>query len=108
MANLEFNANTSEALSCPNNIDKFTVDSSLGNGTLTYKIGLLTKQEFDLINKNNLASREFWLASPAFYTEKGPMIFSSVKVTLGSQVLEVRSVTTIKENLQYLGGDLVW
>ena len=56
------------SLKCTNENDKFTVDSSNGNGALTYPVGLLTVPEAKLANyssSNYLNSGQyFWLASP--------------------------------------------
>lgn len=40
--------NHTPTLICPNNNDKFTLNSNLGNGALTYPIGLLTSDELSM------------------------------------------------------------
>ena len=46
----------SPSLLCTNNADKFTVSSSIGNGLLSYPIGLLTLDEYVLSGVGNTSS----------------------------------------------------
>ena len=55
----------SSDLTCTNDIDKFTVSSSIGNGALTYPIGLLTSSEAHLWGENAKNNDlDYWLSSP--------------------------------------------
>lgn len=70
---LSFNSSAdSSNLTCPNRVDRFTVNSTNGNGNLTYPVGLITKQEQTLSyvsGKSPLATGNYyWTLSPAgFY-----------------------------------------
>ena len=63
-------------LTCPNERDRFTVSSSIGNGKLTYPIGMLTASEAFLANDGNQTNsylksgNTFFTMSPStFYRE---------------------------------------
>ena len=63
-------------LTCPNERDRFTVSSSIGNGKLTYPIGMLTASEAFLANDGNQTNsylksgNTFFTMSPStFYNE---------------------------------------
>ena len=54
---------TSVDLSCPRKVDSFTVnESSVGNGDLTYPIGLLTAQEVNLMGID--PENSYWTLTP--------------------------------------------
>jgi hypothetical protein len=66
---------TTPSLKCTNENDKFTVESSNGNGALTYPVGLLTVPEAKLANygsSNYLNNgQNVWLASPFYFGNGG-------------------------------------
>ena len=66
---------TTPSLKCTNENDKFTVESSNGNGALTYPVGLLTVPEAKLANygsSNYLNNGQYvWLASPCYFGNGG-------------------------------------
>ena len=63
------------SLKCPNNNDKFTMSSTLGNGKLTYPVALITSDEIayaggSAYNYNTgryIANTEFYLHTPSYY-----------------------------------------
>ena len=62
------------SLKCPNNNDKFTTDSTLGNGKLTYPVALITSDEIayagglalDYNTNSYIANKEFYLHTPSY------------------------------------------
>ena len=66
---------TTPSLKCTNENDKFTVESSNGNGALTYPVELLTVPEAKLANygsSNYLNNgQNVWLASPFYFGNGG-------------------------------------
>ena len=63
------------SLVCPNNNDKFTTDSTLGNGKLTYPVALITSDEiayagglaYDYSTGGYISNTEFYLHTPSYY-----------------------------------------
>ena len=62
------------SLKCPNNNDKFTMSSTLGNGKLTYPVALITLDEiayaggsaYNYNTSNYIANTEFYLHTPSY------------------------------------------
>lgn len=63
--------NNTPRLTCPNKEDRFTVsDDTLGNASLKYPIGLLTADEYMLLNTKNynnymFRGKNYWTMTPA-------------------------------------------
>ena len=63
------------SLKCPNNNDKFTKSSTLGNGKLTYPVALITSDEiayaggsaYNFNTSSYIANTEFYLHTPSYY-----------------------------------------
>ena len=59
------------SLKCPNNNDKFTKSSTLGNGKLTYPVALITSDEIAYAGGSaayyNTSNTEFYLHTPSYY-----------------------------------------
>ena len=63
------------SLKCPNNNDKFTMSSTLGNGKLTYPVALITSDEiayaggsaYNYNTSSYIANTEFYLHTPSYY-----------------------------------------
>ena len=63
------------SLKCPNNNDKFTMSSTLGNGKLTYPVALITSDEiayaggsaYNYNTSSHIANTEFYLHTPSYY-----------------------------------------
>lgn len=57
-------------LVCKNRIDSFTTSAINGNGRLTYPVGLLTKDEADLIGiSQRTTCASYWLVSPSAFRD---------------------------------------
>lgn len=62
------------SLVCPNDNDKFTTDSTLGNGKLTYPVALITSDEiayaggsaYNYNTRSSIANKEFYLHTPSY------------------------------------------
>ena len=81
-----YSNNPNPSLVCPNDNDKFTVDSKNGNGKLTYPVGLITLDEAVFSGFNTKFSKEndyhdttnylytnnnYWTLSPVLMTDSG-------------------------------------
>ena len=106
-----YEANNS-SLYCANTNDKFTVSSSLGNGKLTYPVGLLTSPEAKLANvsvDNYLTSGlEYWLISPTANTKTSTVSTINIQKIYEQGVedsLGVRPVISLKPNTEFTEGD---
>ena len=64
------------SLKCPQNNDKFTISSSLGNGNLTYPVGLLTPDEVVYAGgKYATSNSSYYLYSGQYYWTISPLGF---------------------------------
>ena len=103
----------SVTLSCPQVADSFSVSSSVGNGQLSYPVGLLTADEFVFAGMSGMyvetSSTYFdkelgWTMSPAF---SGSLFglgdtWSDIAAT-SSKI--VRPVVSLKPGTNYIGGN---
>ena len=66
-AYLQFKEYSVSDLSCTNTTDKFSVSNS--NAQLTYKVGLMSGPEMNIMNKSNArkTGQSYWLASPGYF-----------------------------------------
>ena len=102
-------------LSCTNITDRFSVSNP--NAPLTYKVGLMSSPEMNIINNSNArkAGGNYWLGSPYYYSISQR---SSVAVgnyvggnsgNIYSNVLDnnigVRPAISLKPGVKYLDGD---
>lgn len=68
-ADIMFHSKLNRDLTCPNKNDQFTVSSSLGNGKLTYPVGLLTAGEATIAGNEVVGSGVYyWLMSPGVFS----------------------------------------
>lgn len=100
--------NNSADLSCSNVTDKFSVSDKIGNGKLTYPIGMLTQNEFVLagrtvgyLNTNISTSSYSWLLSPHSYS----YMFYMGGHALATDKLVVRPSVSLKNGLMVYAGD---
>ena len=111
------------SLSCARNIDKFTVNSSNGNGALDYPVGLLTADEMMLAGGNiNTVNSNFYLYTGKNYYGMSPNDFSDENayefgITLDGRVhyegsfgkltnsYGVRPAISLKASISVGGGD---
>ena len=61
----------SPVLTCPTASDKFTVNTSNGNGALTYPVGLITADEVVMAGDGNSSyylytNQDYWVGSPSY------------------------------------------
>ena len=75
-ANTRLSTNKTPTLKCQNTKDKFTINTSNGNGALTYPVGLITADEVTYAggtyaSKNSslylYTGQYFWVLSPSFF-----------------------------------------
>ncbi len=103
-------------LTCPNERDRFTVSSSIGNGMLTYPIGMLTAPEAFLANDGNQAnsylksSNTFFTMSPStFYRDNQSAIAISPSGVYNESALVwygygLRPVISLKPDVEIASG----
>ena len=134
--NYEFGAytrldtNKTPTYDCATTEDKFTVDTSTGNGKLTYPIALMTADEvafaggvdatnaetwyyYNSANKSSTGSTWWWLLSPHFWDDRDAFVFgvdgSSSPGRLDSyrvgSTYGVRPAISLKSCVKTSGGD---
>ena len=102
--------NVTSDLSCTNTTDKFSVSNN--NAKLTYKVGLMSSPEMNILNNNNArkTGQYYWLASPGFFNT----ISADVRcVYTGGNVAGysvdnlngVRPAVSLKPGITYSTGD---
>ena len=70
--------NGTPTLKCPNNNDKFTKSTTIGNGKLTKMIGLITSDEVIYAGgKSGTYNKEYYLYSGAWYWTMAPYSYAS-------------------------------
>lgn len=92
---LVFAGYNNSSLTCARKLDRFTVkdeknSDGAGNGKLTYPIGLLTKQEINLLAYNGFTGNSYWSMTPYQYFVSSSSSLSSYAVPS----IAVRSATT--------------
>ena len=121
--------NKTPSYDCATTEDKFTVDSSTGNGKLTYPIALMTADEvsfagglygtnaptwyyYNSANGSSIDSTFWWLLSPHSWTDSAPGVFgvigSSHPGYLNYSVVGtggVRPALSLKSCVKYSSGD---
>ena len=63
-------------LKCQNTNDKFTVETSNGNGALTYPVGLITADEMKYAGAANFSNSSFYLYTSQYYWALSPSDFN--------------------------------
>ena len=72
------NNSKSPILTCPEESDKFTVNTSNGNGALTYPVGLITADEVAMLGgKFETGNSTYYLYTNQYYWSGSPIIFRS-------------------------------
>ena len=122
--------NKTPSYDCTATEDKFTVDTSTGNGKLTYPIALMTADEvsfagglyltsaptwyyYNSANKSSTGSTDWWLLSPTSWNGSGARVFgvggSSGPGYLGDDRVNgtygVRPVISLKSCIKYSTGN---
>ena len=96
-------------LSCTNTTDQFSISNN--NAKLTYKVGLMSSPEMNILNNGNArkTGEYYWLASPSYFysvdasgRHVSTETFSSSKV---SNLYGVRPAVSLKPGIEYIDGD---
>ena len=129
-ARTRLSTNKTPTYDCATSEDKFTVDSSTGNGKLTYPIALMTADEVSFaggLDVNNARtwyyynsakgsstySTVWWLLSPNYWVGSVTLVFcvggdvipGRLDESLVSYARGVRPVISLKSNVVWLSGD---
>ncbi len=111
--------NKSPKLICPTASDKFTVNTSNGNGALTYPVGLITADEVAMAggvyggrNTNRsyylYTNKDYWLGSPIFFSSSsayGFRVYSSGPLDNAcvNNTYDARPVVSLSSKAKLLG-----
>ncbi len=108
---LVFGTIGSSNLSCPNELDSFSTNNS--KAKLTYPVGLLTYQEVNLLNNNNIRANNgvYWLSNPN--GSEGTNTYNRVVGSTGkintisytTSANGVRPAISLKSTTTYSSGD---
>ena len=102
--------NVTSDLSCTNTTDQFSISNN--NAKLTYKVGLMSSPEMNILNNSNArkTGQYYWLASPYYFSSNdafgrnvytnGDMNNDNVYDTRG-----VRPAVSLKQGITYSTGD---
>ena len=117
-AYIRLNTNKSPKLTCPTESDKFTVNTSNGNGVLTYPVGLITADEVAMAGGVwRTSSDSYYLytnqlyctGSPAYY-DSDQMVFYKITIESDKIVLDypqsncgVRPVISLSSKVKLTG-----
>ena len=108
---LYFYASDKKDLTCTNKNDRFTMNSTIGNGKLTYPVGLMSVGEANLIGSTLRTTGEnYWLGSPyGFINSDANDFFVPISGSLGGTYvtvsLGVRPVVSLKPGTEYVDGE---
>ena len=111
----------SPVLTCPTASDKFTVNTSNGNGALTYPVGLITADEVAMaggvyVTSNNsyylYTNQYYWLGSPSTFNSSYAIEFSvdssgRLYINYVNNTLGARPVISLSSKAK-LTGDGTW
>ncbi|MBO5120360.1 MAG: hypothetical protein J6C28_01575 [Bacilli bacterium] len=101
-------------LTCSNTRDSFTVNSTNGNGMLTYPVGLLTSSEYKLAGVADGTyldnDQTQWTMSPYYFNDiNADMASITTSMTFDNERVEepkgIRPVVSLKPGIQVFGGD---
>lgn len=110
-------------LICKNKADKFTVNSEIGNGALTYPVGLITLDEMYFAGGNSNNNSSYYLYTNQDYWTGSPFRFSVVDsysdaclfkiskngrfdIEIGSYTLGLRPVINLSKDAKLSGNGL--
>lgn len=107
------NNSANNSLICSNGLDKFTVSDELGNGALSYPIGLLSFGESNLMGSKMLAAGSpYWLMSPSYFYYSGARVravngsgYIDGNDVNASYVMGIRPSISLRLGVEYLSGD---
>ena len=100
-------------LSCTNTTDKFSVSNN--NAKLTYKVGLMTSPEMNILNYDSArkTGQDYWLGSPDYFDNLGAYVrkvsaagsMSNGSVAALNGDSGVRPSVSLIPNIKYSSGD---
>ncbi|MBR1386553.1 MAG: BsaA family SipW-dependent biofilm matrix protein [Bacilli bacterium] len=104
----EYNSTTD--LSCTNETDKFSVSND--KAKLTYKVGLMSNPEMNLLNNSNIrkTGQWYWLASPNYFynsSANGRHVNPNGSLSSDNVNLEdgARPAISLVSDIKYISGD---
>ena len=109
---LQFKENNGTSdLSCTNTTDQFSISNN--NAKLTYKVGLMSSPEMNILNNSNArkTGQNYWLASPGFFYSTGSAYgrFAYTDGSMGSGYVSntrgVRPAVSLSPSTFYTSGD---
>lgn len=105
--------NVTSDLSCTNTTDQFSISNN--NAKLTYKVGLMSSPEMNILNNSNArkTGQYYWLASPRYFTSSsgygaGGRVVGTDGGMNGSLVdyaYGVRPAVSLTPGIEYSDGD---
>lgn len=101
----------SKLLECPNLIDRFTVSSDNGNGSLKYPVGLITYTEVELALSSSYLSKasKSWTMTPhSSGGYKASQVFRAeggFKTDYPLSEIGVRPAISLRPGIEYISGD---
>lgn len=103
--------NVTSDLSCTNTTDQFSISNN--NAKLTYKVGLMSSPEMNILNNSNARKTEqyYWLASPYyFYINRAVGRYVGASGVMGSDTVVdrtygVRPAVSLTPGIEYSDGD---
>ena len=128
-AYIRLETNKTPSYDCATTEDKFTVDTSTGNGKLTYPIGLMTADEVSFAggliatnaptwyyknsaNGSSTGNEDWWLLSPYLWEGSSAFVFHINNnpgclgfATVESPIVGVRPALSLKSCVKYANGD---
>ena len=128
-AYIRLETNKTPSYDCATTEDKFTVDTSTGNGKLTYPIGLMTADEVSFAggliatnaptwyyknsaNGSSTGYEDWWLLSPYLWEGSDAFVFHINNnpgclgfATVESSIVSVRPALSLKSCVKYASGD---
>ena len=128
-AYIRLETNKTPSYDCATTEDKFTVDTSTGNGKLTYPIGLMTADEVSFAggliatnaptwyyknsaNGSSTGNEDWWLLSPYLWEGSNAFVFHINNnpgclgfATVESPIVGVRPALSLKSCVKYANGD---
>ena len=98
---------SSPGVNCINNNDKFTVSDKIGNGKLTYPVGLLTKDEIVLAGSTGwyFSIHDLWTISPSLYTTVSFLYYGSSDTSHSTTSHDINPSVSLKNGLMVYAGN---
>ena len=101
---------SSNCLDCPNETDRFSVSNQ--KAKLKYPVGLITKEELDLLGNDTLkkSSSSYWTMTPKSFGREDSIYYTYISygsITAASGYamgIGIRPVVTLKKNITYSSG----